>query len=235
MTNDSSDKLMRRRRWMRFGLRTLFFIMFLLCVALGWFAWMWERAREQRRTISAIEAAGGSVRFAGEDTWVQRNLTADTVVRVDLSSTEFCDLTPLAELKGLWELDLDHTPVSDLKPLANLEVLAVLDLSGTLVNDLSPLVGAKRLEALYLCNTQVNDLSPLAGSERLEILWIIDTPVTDISPLTGLKRLDSLKLVNTQVCEDDVNRLRRALPNCKILYSLGTSEPGTETPGLTPR
>jgi Leucine-rich repeat (LRR) protein len=74
----------------------------------------------------------------------------------------------------------------------------------------------ERVHFVILKNTQVSDLSPLAEWKNLEMLWLWDTQVSDLSPLSELKKLKSLNLRNTQVSEEQVEKLRLALPNCKI-------------------
>ena len=43
------------------------------------------------------------------------------------------------------------------------------------------------------------------------------TPVCDLDPLTGLYDLERLDVGETQVTAEEVERLRKALPNCTII------------------
>lgn len=63
----------------------------------------------------------------------------------------------------------------------------------------------------------VSDLTPLADLGHLKELHLAGTQVSDVTPLAGLKNLVSLDLTSTQVSEEQVEMLRKALPNCKIL------------------
>ncbi len=77
----------------------------------------------------------------------------------------------------------------------------------------------KNLETLYLDGTQVNDLSTLSRLKYLNALYLSDTQVSDLSPLAELKSLGWLSLMNTPVGDKDVNALKQALPNCRIVHS----------------
>ena len=133
-----------------------------------------------------------------------------------LHQTKASDLSPLADLKKLQRIDLEGTEVSDLSPLAGMENLEELYLDRTEASDLSPLAGLKNLRALTLWNTQVSDLSPLAELKNLEELYLDRTEVSDLSPLAGMEYLERLFLEGTKVSEEQIDKLKLALPNCKI-------------------
>ena len=84
------------------------------------------------------------------------------------------------------------------------------------LTDLSPLTGMTKLTALDLNRTGVTDLSPLAGLTGLEGLFLSSTGVTDLSPLAGLTGLKVLDLRDTEVSWAQVEKLKVALPACKI-------------------
>ena len=64
----------------------------------------------------------------------------------------------------------------------------------------------------------VSDLSPLAGMKNLERLFLIQTEVSDLSPLAGMENLEELFLEGTNVSEEQIDKLKLALPNCKIRH-----------------
>ncbi|GMV88913.1 MAG: hypothetical protein AMXMBFR81_18440 [Chthonomonas sp.] len=138
--------------------------------------------------------------------------------RLDLSFTSPSNLSPLSGLAALRNLHLTGTPVSDVSPLSGLKSLEGLFLGGTSVADASPLAGLVALRALSLHGTQVSDVSPLSGLTALEWLDLEDTPILDVRPLSGLKALRSLWLRGTQVSPEAVEELRRALPECDIVF-----------------
>ena len=136
---------------------------------------------------------------------------------LNLWSTQVSDLEPLANLKGLKSLDLRGTQVSDLGPLANLKRLESLDLLHTQVSDLEPLANLKGLKSLDLRGTQVSDLGLLANLKGLKSLDLRGTQVSDLGPLANLTALESLDVQDTWVTSRVVNKLRAALPECRIL------------------
>ena len=159
--------------------------------------------------------------------------------RLYLMETKVLDLTPLANLTALESLDLKMTSVSDLSPLANLTALESLELGGTSVSDLTPLENLTGLQSLRLWRMTASDLTPLANLTGLQRLHLMGTKISDLTPLanlTGLQHLDlegtlvsdltplsnltelrSLDLTGSEITESEVNKLRDALPRCRIL------------------
>ena len=78
---------------------------------------------------------------------------------------------------------------------------------------------------LFLDNTEVSDLTPLAGMRNLEVLHLDGTQVSDLAPLAKLTSLQRLSLSNTQIREEQVEQLRKALPNCLVKWSPRSSDP----------
>jgi hypothetical protein len=241
-----------RRRWFRFSLRTLLILVTVLSLPLGWVGWRLGEVRRERATITWVEEMGGKVDFPSrinpdERSWWEKSTDkwfGERVWLVTLYETQVTDLSPLAELKSLKEIAIGHTQVSDLLPLADLKDLERLYLNNTQVSDLSPLGELKNLEVLSLQHTQVTDLSPLAELKSLESLWLHNTQVSDLSilvelknleylgvrntwvsdlsPLAELKNLKMLTLNDTPVSDEQVEELRQALPNARLLPSKPT-------------
>ena len=109
-----------------------------------------------------------------------------------------------------------HPQVSDITALAGLTNLAELSLDTAEVSDIAPLSELVNLQKLDLAITQVSDVRSLARLKKLEQLDLSSTRVTDISPLVGLQKLRVLDLYDTPVSDDQIDSLRKALPNCVI-------------------
>ena len=127
------------------------------------------------------------------------------------------DLTPLANLTGLQSLYLWGDNISNLTPLANLTKLRLLILMKTKVSNLTPLVNLTALQHLDLYGTSVSDLTPLSNLAKLQSLTLMKTKVSDLTPLANLTKLRSLDLSRTEITENEVSKLRDALPRCHIL------------------
>jgi Leucine-rich repeat (LRR) protein len=198
-TNAAKPK--RKRRWFQYSLRTFLLLITIFAI---WFGWLTNNARNQREAVSWVRANSGVVWYDYENnkppgpTWLQQTIGIDfsaNVVAVHIETAQITNLTPLAELESLKRIAVIEAAVSDLTPLANLKQLAILELP----------------------RTQVSDLTHLAALESLEFLDLSYTPVSDLSPLLRLKNLQYLKVRGTLVDQEQVAKLRRALPHCDIL------------------
>ena len=105
----------RKRRILRFSIRTLLIVLTIFCVALGWKV---ERARKQREAVAWVHEMGGSVNYDYEldddgssapdakppgSEWLRKQLGRDffdDVVRVSLTEVGVSDVTPLSGLRG---------------------------------------------------------------------------------------------------------------------------------------
>ena len=75
------------------------------------------------------------------------------------------------------------------------------------------------VSSIYLSNAQVTDVTPLAGLKNLQKLYLSHMQLSDLTPLAGLNDLEVLHLFRTQVSEEQVTKLKQALPHCKIDWS----------------
>ena len=206
----------RKRRWLRYSLRTF---LVLLTVFGVWLGLLVFRVNKQKEAVQWVKDHGGKVYYDFEmdesltappfhhrqppgPEWLRRLIGIDyfaNVVGVDLADSRVTDLTPLAKLTSLEELSLISTQVSDLTPIAKLTSLERLVLDGTQVGDLSPLAKLTSLDELWLISTLVHDLSPLAKLTSLEVLALNNSRVRDLAPLANLPRLETLFVTDTQV------------------------------------
>lgn len=116
-------------------------------------------------------------------------------------------------------LDLGHNDdLSDISFVASMPDLEVLIIAMTNVSDLNPLANCPKMEYLEIQETQISDLSPLAGLTNLAHLNICNQEnITDASPLYGLTKLERLWIgCNTPIPEEQVAKLKEALPDCDI-------------------
>lgn len=90
-----SRLLKPNRRWTQVSLRSLFVLMTVLCIILGTVIVPGER---QRRAVAAIERLGGSVFYAGDDTWPQMCALLQRFVPRDYY--DHIDEVQLADLRG---------------------------------------------------------------------------------------------------------------------------------------
>mgnify|MGYP002701045226 CR=1 FL=1 len=75
-----------------------------------------------------------------------------------------------------------------------------------------------KLKEQYLSNNRITDITPLVSITNLEPLEIRETQVTDVTPIAGLNKLTELHLKGNKIAEGQQAMLKKALPNCKILF-----------------
>jgi len=156
-----------------------------------------------------------------------------------ITNLETVGVAQMRSLKKIW---LDHNKINGLKPLAGLQRLEQLHLRYCQVSNLAALAGLTKLEKLDLHGNQVSNLAALAGLKGLNALWLSENKITDITDLklwSGLTKLRSLHLSNNQITDltplmslkqvgyidlrgnpklsyDDIGKLKKALPKCRI-------------------
>lgn len=227
------EPVVQKRRWLRLSLRTLFVLVTVLCLLLGWKS---NVAVQQRDAVQIIREAGGgftydyqqgnSTRLANNPPgppWLRNKLGIDffaNVIQVDCHDLAFEDIAAIGKLSQLQRLNLNATRVSTLSPLANLTRLQVLECRETNIVDITPLRRCGELQFLQLNGTRVRDLRPVSRLARLEELYLRDTFVDDIAPLANLKSLEFLGLRGTRV--SNVSPLRN-LTSLKWLDLRNTS------------
>jgi Leucine-rich repeat (LRR) protein len=106
------------------------------------------------------------------------------------------DLTALSKFKNLETLSLPRNGLSDLAPLSKHKKLIYLDLRHNEIVDLAPLAEIPTLIYLYLQGNRVKEPSPLGKLANLSYLTLVDNPVAN----------------------DRKEKLRKALPNCRIFF-----------------
>lgn len=136
--------------------------------------------------------------------------------QLELPGSLVADIAFVTKMHHLKYLELQKTRVQDLTPLASLTGLESLGLRQTPVSDLAPLAGLSNLKTLRLDQTRVTDLSPLAGLTQLERLSLTGTEVQDYMPLMGLHQLKELSIEKQSIDAEQLDRLKQALPNCRI-------------------
>lgn len=192
--------------WTRFGIRTLLLVLLGSAVVFSWVAWKLDQRRKEQSTANWIKDMNGQVIFYAADKLDNRNwwkkaddfLFGETVRLAEIRNAGNCDLTPLKDLRNLQCLALSNSEVSDLAPLS----------------------GLHNLEEIYLEGTRVVDLTPLSDLRNLEMLWLDETNVNDLTPLSSVRRLKWLKLRNTVVTKEQVDELRKRLPDCEIVHAI---------------
>ena len=230
-----TEKRQPRRRWFQLSLRTLFLLMLLISVALGWLAMVIRRGRQQRHAVAAIQNLGGHVFYYEPSTafqkskWLNDWLGTDALLSpkgVNAANTTVNDasaanLKGMTKLRNIW-LPSTHIHDAGLVNLAGMTELKQLQLSNTAVSSagLVHLIRLTQLEVLHLDSTQVDDagLVHLKGLAKLRHLDLSNTQVSNagLVHLQGLTNLRELHVKGTQVTAAGISELKQALPTLQV-------------------
>ena len=94
--------------------------------------------------------------------------------------------------------------------------LQELRFDDTLVEDIAPLAKLSLLKVLWFADTPVRNLSALRHLSKLESLDISSTKVHNVLPLLKLTKLFEVQADNTELSPEDIEHLRKTLPNCSV-------------------
>ena len=207
-----------RRVWFRYSLRG--FLLLVAVVSL-WLSWFVSSARTQRAAVNAIQSAGGTILFDYHESGPRSWSTAGTPrgprwLRAQLGS-EYFD-TPV--YVGLFNTPQSREWIAAFNQLTSIKTLL---LSGKHVDDetLAQLADSTELVELHLSNSSISDqgLKYLAKFPKLRWLVLNNTNLTDAGTahLTNLPNLQELNLRGTAITVDGIERIRKSLPNTKVL------------------
>jgi len=205
----TSDKTPRKRRRLSFGLRTMFFVMTLICIGLGIFA---SRAARTHRSISKLESVKAGIYYDYQyDSAGQRTDDAPSPAPSWLRGTiaeEFYRKTQTVDLAYGWNRQTRESKVTndDLVLFENLPGIEILELGNNpAVTDagLVHLAGLSKLKTLYLYETGVvgPGLRHLVSLKNIEAFGFMNMPLTGegFEHLHKLPKLRWLNLGNTKI------------------------------------
>ena len=204
-----------RRRWFRFGLRTLMLALTVLCV---WLGFKVNAARRQREAVQAILQAGGEVAYDYQtvpvpsvpDSFnINRNatLSAPTWLRSLFGDDFFCNVILVNFNNGL-------SPDFDLDRLASLPSIRRLNIRSSPANtgatpprrsirdaDLAALAKLSQLRELLLVRQEIEGpgLQSLVGLKHLKQLHLARTLIND----AGLEQVGKLTTLENVVLTPD--------------------------------
>ena len=163
----------------------------------------------EKQTLSGLEPDALS-----EFQWVSTSKVTDAAI---------ANLRHLTGLKGLalWETNIGDEALQHVRHLCN---LSWLDIGDTKITDagLGYLRELSCLNDLALLNDRISNygLIHLQNLLKLEGLDLMNTPLTDegAGMLCNMSRLKNLRIFNTCITEEGYQKLKAALPRCRIKY-----------------
>jgi len=131
------------------------------------------------------------------------------------------------------EVDLTDSPITDtdmeiFRSLSSLEHLTLNGCRQLTDAGLAHLSSLSQLRLLSLHGVRMTDagVPPLTELSNLEVLTLSQTQVTDagLLPLTKLPKLNDVDLTGTNVTQAGADKLKRALPNCRVRFQVAPPE-----------
>ncbi len=215
----TTDRTRPRRRW-GCSLRALFFMVTVLCVALGYKVHQVQRQREAVRALAAEKVIllwdyqlAGRTDPPGPE-WLRQLLGDDFFAHVGMIGF-------VVPMWGVPTSDkVDDDLLANLRSLRLVERIRLDDCDQITDRGLASVGTLGRLTELNLSNTHVTDvgIAKLAPLRRLERLTLDETAITDqsVPHLAQLTNLKELYIWGTQISGEGVARLRKLLPDCYI-------------------
>lgn len=119
--------------------------------------------------------------------------------------------------------------------------LKILSANNNLINDISGITSFYNIEELYISCNKIKNINALSNLKHLKTLVISSNLIEDIyalseiktlenldlsynkklkniMPLTKLKSLKLLCVSETNISKKDINKLKKTLPDCEIIY-----------------
>ena len=147
-------------------------------------------------------------------------MTDTTLVNAALILTDE-NVDALRYMHDVLYLDIGHNHyLTNIEFVRNFPKLQVVIVTLTNITDISPLEDCPDIEFLELVSTPIYSIDVVAGMDKLEYLnlgcmWNL----SDISPVFGLKNLKLVRICGTtftHVKQEDVDRLKEALPDTDV-------------------
>lgn len=220
---------------LRFSLRTLLILTFLLAIPFAWLAVEMRESSRQRAVVKELEQAGATVLFQDgifchvRGVCISRCQDADQIIEwtgslpdvteVYLQSSEFSNdaLQHWANHPKLERIDLKWTSINDegLKHLSTLPNLRSLKL-----NKLYPTQPSANIDPEQISDRGVAHLSNVKHLEKL-IVWGANVTDASLQHLSRCSELKTLWLLDTKIQGDGIPHLCK-LPNLEKLNLGGT-------------
>lgn len=118
-------------------------------------------------------------------------------------------------------LHLEGTEISNLFGLEKFDCLETVQLSRNSIEDLSAFQNTHSrhtIRYLDLSFNKIRDLSPLAALTALEVLDLRSNNISSLGPLPRMTQLKKLDLSGNPLEPEQIEELRRALPDCEIIF-----------------
>ena len=116
-------------------------------------------------------------------------------------------------------IEISNASEIDLSSIYLFNQLESLKIRGANLKNIYPLQALSSLRHLDLACNSIEDVTPVATLYDLETLDLSSNYFSMVTPFFSLTKLTELNLSGNPIPPDQLDRLRNALPNCKIIYN----------------
>ncbi len=118
-------------------------------------------------------------------------------------------------------LRIESTEMSTLYGLEKFDRLETVELGRNRIENLTPFQNSHsrdKIRYLDLSFNRIQDISPLSALSSLETLDLRSNQIVSLRPLMRMTQLKKLDISGNPLQEKQVEELRRALPDCEIIF-----------------
>ena len=136
---------------------------------------------------------------------------------LSVSKNRIKNIQCISQLNKLESLFIYSNNIDNIDALSNLSQLFNLHIGNNMIEDLSPLRNLKEIFQFWALNNQIEDLQPISKCISLCDLVLYNNKIKDITPLYNLENLAYVSLYGNEIPKEQIEELRRRLPNCDII------------------
>lgn len=114
-------------------------------------------------------------------------------------------------------LRLPNCNVVNIEFLNKLPNLRYLHLSDNNIEDINPMINLVKVEYLDIARNQIKNIESIRNLINLNYLYMYSNQIKDITPLYNLQKLKNLYLYGNEIPQEQIEELKRRLPNCEII------------------
>ena len=118
-------------------------------------------------------------------------------------------------------LDFVHGRAKNIENIAKLPNLVAVDLSGNCISNLYSLQYADcrfSITDLNLSGNRLEDITPLSYLQNIERLDVSYNDISSELPFMAMYSLESLNLTGNPLTDEQVELIRKNLPNCDVIF-----------------
>jgi hypothetical protein len=167
-----------------------------------------------------ISEVNNDLKFQHEDSllrwWNQLDDNWKRIFKKAISIKVDPSYNDLEKILNLQQLYCQENKISDLEPLRPLNNLQVLDCRGNEISTLEPICTLTNLHRLNCSWNKISNLEPLRPLKNLHTLDCSWNEISNLEPLESLKNLDILYCIENEISDLELDKFKKALPNCEV-------------------